>query len=260
MDLLTRKEKILSRQGQRLEAQHTGWRKCWEATRPFLFIFGILFCGVSLLIVISMLLTNIDKAANSGNFCGSQCGFVLAYPEIFNPLDTMLTALSKYFPLDYVFIGGIIIYIFFATLSGIVNIGIRFLWVYMYKIRAHSSPPQGVLLTVVLLMFCILVLNMEITTLAPQYATWGAQTWFNTTTGKTFPCSLDAPPSKCALTQIGTFTTRLSIRTSFFSIIFFYATWLFIAVYLIGFVIAAWRRRPGAVEKREDDSDSDEGN
>jgi len=260
MDLLTRKEKILSRHGQRLHAQHTGWRKAYEAIRPFFFIFGILFVGVSLLIVASILLTNIDKAANSGDFCGSQCGFVLAYPKIFNPLDTSLTALSKYFPLDYIALASIIFYVFFATMSGIVNIGVRFLWVNMYKIRPHSTPPQGLLLTCVLLMFCILVLNMEITTLAPQYATWGAQTWYNTTSGLSQPCSIDAPPTACSMTQIGTFVARISLRTSFFSIIFFYATWGFLVFYVIGFIIAVWRRKGSNVEKREDDSDSDEGN
>ena len=63
--------------------------------RPFLFLFGIVFYLFSLLIIISILLTNVDKAINSHNFCGAQCGFVLAYPKIFNPVDTLLTILAK---------------------------------------------------------------------------------------------------------------------------------------------------------------------
>jgi LMBR1 domain-containing protein 1 len=63
--------------------------------KPFFFIFGIIFLLFSFLIIISILLTTIDKAVHSSNFCGAKCGFVLAYPEIFNPTDTTLTILSE---------------------------------------------------------------------------------------------------------------------------------------------------------------------
>jgi len=256
---LKRKERILARQNTRLQGEYTGWRKVWSVMKPFMFIFGILFLLFSIIIWVSILLTNIDKAANSGTFCGSQCGFILAYPKIFNPLDYMLTELSKYFPLDYVALGLIIFYIFFTTLSGIIQIGVRFLWVNLYKIRRGSTPPQGLLLASVILMFSILSLNMELTTLAPRYANWGSQTYNspNSTAGS-IPCSLDAPPGVCYMTQIGTIVNRISLRTTFFGIIFFGATWIFIASTFISFFIAAFRAKTSNVEVRESDSDEEE--
>jgi hypothetical protein len=40
-----------------------------------------------------------------------------------------INVLFKYFPVDYVLMALIILYIYFATLSGITNMGIRFLWI-----------------------------------------------------------------------------------------------------------------------------------
>jgi ABC-type uncharacterized transport system fused permease/ATPase subunit len=36
---------------------------------------------------------------------------------------------SQYFPLDYILMVALLAYFFFATVSGIVKIGIRFLWI-----------------------------------------------------------------------------------------------------------------------------------
>jgi len=258
LDLLKRKERVLARQNVRLQGGNRGWRRIWFALKPFMFIFGILFLLFSILIWVSILLTNIDKAANSGLFCGSQCGFILAYPKIFNPLDFVLTELSKYFPLDYVLLALIIFYIFFTTLSGIIRIGVRFLWVNLYKIRSGSTPPQGLLLASIILMFAILSLNMELTTLAPQYANWGSQTYTPINSTDVVPCSFDAPQGLCYMTQIGGIVNRISLRTTFFGFIFFYATWIFIAFTFLAFFIAAFKAKSSNVEIRDSDSDEDE--
>ena len=89
----------------------------------------MIFCLVTLLIILSVLLSSIDRAANS--FCGASCGFIIDNPKIFNPIDSMLVYLSIVFPLDYIIMVGIIAYFFFCTMAGIVKIGIRFLWVYV---------------------------------------------------------------------------------------------------------------------------------
>lgn len=256
--LLERKERILSKRNKRLEESNSIWNKILIVFRPFKFVFGIIFFLISLLIVVSMLLTSIDKAVNSTKFCGSKCGFVLAYPKIFNPLDTMLTKLSSFFPLDYVLIGGLVIYIFFATLSGITRIGVRFLWINMYKIRPGSSMPQGMLLASAILMFSLLALNMEISTLAPQYSTWGSQTYYDTSKNSTEPCSWNADRDECVPTEIGIFASRLFVRASFFGYVFFIATWVFLLTWLIGLIVAVVKGKPSNIETREDDSDEEE--
>jgi len=258
MGLLQRKERALNRQTDRLTTSTKGWRYVWAIIRPFMFLFGFLFFAVSLLIVASMALTNTDKAINSHHWCGASCGFILSYPQILNPLDSLLTILAKYFPLDYVIISLLVLYMFFATLSGIVNIGIRFLWVNLFTVRRSATPPQGILLTTVILMLSVVTLNTEIMTLAPRYSQFGSQVYFNGTTNSTIQCSLEAPPGVCTLTQIATFVNTISLRMSFFGVIFFYATWVFIACYLIGGIIACVRGKRSNIEKRENDSDEDE--
>jgi len=259
LGLLQRKERALNRQTDRLTATHKGgWRYVWAIVRPFMFLFGFLFFAVSLLIVASMALTNTDKAINSHHWCGASCGFILAYPQILNPLDSLLTILSKYFPLDYVIISLLVLYMFFSTMSGIVNIGIRFLWVNLFTVKQSSTPPQGMLLATVILMLSVVTLNTEVMTLAPRYSQFGSQVYFNETTNSTIQCSLNAPPGNCTLTQIATFVNTVSLRMSFFGVIFFYATWVFIACYLIGGVIACIRGKRSNIEKIENDSDEDE--
>jgi LMBR1 domain-containing protein 1 len=259
LNLLERQERILARRGTRLQKTMTGWRKIWSACKPFMFIFGIIFLIVSLLIVTSITLTSIDKVAHSSNFCGSKCGFILAYPQIFNPLDSLLTILAAYFPLDLIVLASLIFYIFFCTLSGITHIGVRFFWVHLYKIRKGSSPPQGLLMAAIILMFSILALNMELTTLAPQYINFGSQVYIaNNSTGQTERCSLDAPPNKCTMTQIGTIINTISIRISFFSIIYLIASFIFVGAFLIGSIIAIFKSKPSNIEERDSDSDEDE--
>jgi len=257
LELLKRQEKVLARQGSRLDSD-SACGKVMACFKPFFFIFGIVFILVSLLIILSILLTSIDKGVNSTNFCGSSCGFVLAYPEIFNPIDTLLTILESYFPLDYAMIALIVFYIFFTTLNGISQIGIRLLWMSLFKLKKGKTPPQALLMTAIILMLAILALNMEVTTLAPQYASWGSQKFLNTTSGKLQPCSLDAPMGNCTMSQIGTFVNRIMVRTTFFGWIFYIATWLFLIAFFIGLIVAIFKAKPSNVEEHESDSDEDE--
>jgi len=279
LNLLDRKEKVLSRQGQRLEASSC-WRTCYTVSKPFLFIFGIVFLLVSIVIWVSILLTTIDKTVNQHQICESSaaCGFVLSNREIFNPVDVVLTKAAKFFPLDYVIVALLVIYIFIATLSGIVKISIRFLWMKLYDIRRGGSAPQGLLLAAVILILSTLALNFEITTLAPQYSTFGTQVYnvsmLNATVGGNgtvagngtvvvdnrgmIPCDLKSPQANCTMTQIAQIVNRVSIRTAFFGVIYFYATWVFLVFCVLGSFVALFKARASNIEKREDDSDEEE--
>eukprot|EP01117_Protostelium_nocturnum_P002843 TRINITY_DN13763_c0_g1_i1.p1 TRINITY_DN13763_c0_g1~~TRINITY_DN13763_c0_g1_i1.p1 ORF type:complete len:531 (+),score=185.67 TRINITY_DN13763_c0_g1_i1:87-1679(+) len=271
LNLLDRKEKVLKRQGERLNNMSSGWRSVFVCLKPFFFLFGIIFFLGSLLIFLSILLTSIDKAvqSNAHNLCQSTtaCGYVLNNPSIFNPVDQLLLKVAPYFPLDYVIVGLIVIYVFLATLSGVVKVGIRFLWINLFSIRKGRSPPQGLLLAAVILMLSCLALNIEISSLAPTYSSFGTQTWnepiINSVTNQTEikynqPCSMKAPRSNCTMTQIATIVNRISIRTSFFGVIYFYATWIFLICFIIGIFISLFKAKSSNIERRDGDSDEDE--
>lgn len=76
------------------------------------------------------------------------------------------------------FLVGIAIYFLLATMMGIIQIGVRFLWVTLYRIRKGSTAPQGLLFSAVLLTFGLLALNYSITSVvAPGYAHYGSQVY-----------------------------------------------------------------------------------
>jgi len=50
---------------------------------------------------------------------------------------------------------------------------------------------------------------------------------------------------------------KINIHTSFFGVIFFGATWIFLGTFVIGAFIAVLKRKSANVEQRDDDSDSD---
>lgn len=252
LDLLKRQEKILAGRSARIETNQKGFAKILHVCKPFVFVFGIILSLVTLLIMVSIVLTLVDKVVNS---CGTKCGFFAKYRKIPNPIDLVLFNLAPYFPLDYIILGSLIAYIFFCTLSGIVRIGVRFLWVHLYNIRPRQTPPQGLLLTSVILMLALLVLNIEIMTLAPSYASFGTQTYF--LNGTETPCSITAPIENCTMSQIGVFVSQIELGTSFFGNLFFYAMWAFVLAFLIGAVIACVRRKASNIEDQEDESDDE---
>jgi LMBR1 domain-containing protein 1 len=85
---------------------------------------------------------------------------------------------------------GLILYFFLATMSGIIAIGIRFLWMTLFKITKSATAPQGLLVTALLLTLSLLALNYTMTTtVAPGYAHFGSQVYvslfLNAKRGKT---------------------------------------------------------------------------
>lgn len=70
----------------------------------------------------------------------------------------------------------LIVYFFMATMSGVITIGVRFLWVSLFRIRRHATLPQGLLFATILLTLGLLALNYSITNVvAPGYAHFGSQ-------------------------------------------------------------------------------------
>ena len=62
-------------------------------------IFGVLFSMFGFLIFLSLLLTNVDKAINSG---GIFTGFTLQNSTLPNPVDLLLVCAQQIFPMDYI--------------------------------------------------------------------------------------------------------------------------------------------------------------
>ncbi|GFR80356.1 LMBR1 domain containing 1 [Elysia marginata] len=129
-DILAAEESLIARQDRHLEAAERSWlRKCMILLRPFEIIVGVVCFLMALLVFLSLLMTNIDKAMHS---VGYKSGYALPKRHLPNPVDIALVYAQKVFPLDYIMMVAIIAYFVLCSMSGIRNIGVWFLWI---KIR-----------------------------------------------------------------------------------------------------------------------------
>lgn len=127
------------------------------------------------MLIASILLHLIDQAANSK--CGYQCGFALDDPKIaqYDPINWILTNAANYFPIDYIFFTGIIFWVFWCTIFGITNIGVRFLCFKLFNLRAHETMHNGLLMVIGFLLLMLTSFNYLMYSFASQYMTYGDQ-------------------------------------------------------------------------------------
>jgi LMBR1 domain-containing protein 1 len=108
----------------------------------------------------------------------------------------------------------------------------------------------------------ILAFMMEILTLAPQYSTFGTQTFNKNSKQGEIPCNLSmisgTQRNECVMSNISKFYNRVSISFPFFSVIFYIANWLLIIVMAISILYSAFIKEESAFDDIEESSDDDE--
>ncbi|KAJ9225308.1 hypothetical protein DTO027B5_5266 [Paecilomyces variotii] len=265
LDALVREERTLIRR-QRLieETQGAGkswiirvWLKIETILRPFKLLVGIVLLMIALLTWVSMLLTAIDKTKNS--ICKQRCGYILGNVNIFNPVNWIFVETAKVFPVDYAIFSILVLLFFSGSVVGIATIGIRFLWIRIFQIRRGHTSPQALLISTMMLTLITLALNYSITMIvAPQYATFGPQTFCDRASGwlggqpdcrdnkhLIKPCSemADNPSAKavCTPSVVSTIFNRVTSNFPFFGAVFFWAQFGFLGIYLIVFITTLFR-------------------
>eukprot|EP00033_Pygsuia_biforma_P000852 GCRY01000990.1.p1 GENE.GCRY01000990.1~~GCRY01000990.1.p1 ORF type:complete len:517 (-),score=105.51 GCRY01000990.1:486-2036(-) len=259
LELLKRQERLLDRRQQQITYQRESkLQKFLRALAPFRVVFGVVFLIISVLFFISLLITTIDRQANS--ICGSSCGYVINEPKYFNPFDELMVQFHKAFPLDYIFLILVVGFVLMATISGIVRIGVRFFWVHLYSIRARNTVPQGLLFLCILSMLSLLALNVVMMSVAPRYTTFGSQEYKNEK-NETVPCSLQAVNAQnetiCEMSQIAVLTNRISVKMPFFGTIFFWCNWASIAFTLLGICVVVIKGKTSNLSGEDSDEDED---
>lgn len=146
--------------------------------------------------------------------------------------------------------------------------------------------PQALLFLILMLILTMLFLNIMLFTLAPQYVMYGSQHYTvkthhtavvsnhtaningthgnvthptNTTpvTPKTQVCSTDAPEDKCLMTRAAVFLNRFFYKVWFFGACYYWGTWLFLGIYVIGLGVSVAKKRKSVVDEELDSSDDD---
>ena len=251
-DTLVREERTLIRR-QRLvqetqEDSHgwllRAWFKVEAVFRPFKLLSGIILLIIALATCTSMLLTTVDKAANS--ICKRHCGYILEHMNFFNPLNSLLVESAKIFPIDYAIFTFLMLLLFCSSVVGIAAIGIRFLFIKIFQIRRGHTSPQALLMATILLMLTILALNYSMSMIiAPQYATFGPQKFCDrkpaypgaqpdcsNNQSRFKPCSElavnSSAKSVCTPSVASTFFNRITMNFPLFGSIFLWAQFVFL--------------------------------
>ncbi|RLN74582.1 hypothetical protein BBJ28_00014683, partial [Nothophytophthora sp. Chile5] len=154
---------------------------CWKIP------FGVMLMLMSLVVVISMLITSVDKMANSS----FQRGFLLNAPEFPNPMDLLLVLASRVFPLDYVVFAVLFVYLFVVSLLILKRHGLQFLCFRLGRLQPRLTTAATMTLVSLVMMQLAMVGLFALLTLAPQYATFGHQVFADAATGRVTPCTLE---------------------------------------------------------------------
>uniref|UniRef100_F7FD35 Lysosomal cobalamin transport escort protein LMBD1 n=1 Tax=Monodelphis domestica TaxID=13616 RepID=F7FD35_MONDO len=255
--------RTLKRRDRHLEfIENSCWTKFCGALRPLKIIWGVFFILVALLFTVSLFLSNLDKALHSA---GIDSGFIIFGTNLTNPLNMLLPLLQTVFPLDYLLITTIIMYFIFTSMAGIRNIGIWFLWIRLYKIRRGRTRPQALLFLCMILLLIVLHSSYMIYSLSPQYVMYGSQKYLvesnatyidhkgNDTLSVPKNCDADAPVDQCIVTRTYLFLHKFW----FFSAVYYFGNWAFIAAFLIGLVVSCFKGKKSVIEGELDEDDSD---
>uniref|UniRef100_A0A8C9VEN6 Lysosomal cobalamin transport escort protein LMBD1 n=1 Tax=Scleropages formosus TaxID=113540 RepID=A0A8C9VEN6_SCLFO len=259
---LESKLQVLRRRDRHLEiAEKNCCTKVGSVLRPLKILLGIFFILVALLFVVSLFISNLDKALHS---TGINSGFIILGTNLTNPVNELLLALQPVFPLDYLLITVITMYFVFTSMAGIRNIGIWFFWIRLYKIRPRRTRPQALLFLCMILLLIVLHTSFMIYSLAPQYVMYGSQKYLsnmpstrdvqgNSTGFSSRTCDAAAPEDQCTMTRSYLFLHKFW----FFSTTYYFGNWAFIGVFFIGFVVSCCKGKKSVIEGEVEADDSD---
>lgn len=282
MDLLVREEQTLVRR-QRLAAEARGegqswvyraWLKVEAVFRPLKLIGGVLLLLLAILIWVSMLITGIDKAANS--ICKSHCGYILGHVNVFQPINWIFVQTAKAFPIDYILMALFILLFFSSSIGGIATIGIRFLWIRIFQIKKGRTLPQALLIATVMMALMILAINYSIFAMvAPQYSIYGTQVFCDNAPRHPGdqpdcsenrdlikPCSeledSSAASKVCTPSVMSTFLNRVSLNWPVFGAIDFWAQFAFLGIFLVVFITSLFRAPKLDLAEIDEEAEADE--
>ncbi|ORY54555.1 uncharacterized protein BCR38DRAFT_357754 [Pseudomassariella vexata] len=282
LEALAREERTLVRR-ERLAAEAQGegkswivrtWTKICAVFRPIKLIGGLLLILIALLVWVSMLITGIDKAANS--VCKEHCGYILAHINVFQPVNWIFVQTARAFPVDYILMVLLILLLFSSSITGLATVGIRFLWLRIFQIRKGRTAPQALLIATVMLALITLAINYAVAMLvAPQYAAFGTQTFCDLPAHHADeipscdnhpeavkPCSewVDRHYSMqvCTPTVMSSFLNRVTLNWPVFGAIDFWGQFVFLAVFLIVFLTSLFRTPQMGLSEFDEDAEADE--
>ncbi|CAF4891050.1 unnamed protein product [Rotaria sp. Silwood1] len=239
--------------------------KCRYIYRPIQIILGGFLCFLAILIFISLLLSNINKCINFVNF---KQIFAQGNQTLPNPIDLVFIWTGKFYPISYIFLSGLMVYIILTSLYGLQQIGIWYFCIRMYRFSRGRTKPQAILMLCSLLMFIVVAINVFVYLLIPQYAIYGDQHYSSINNNGTIivePCTQFVTTDQCQMTVMGRIILRFFYKVWFFGAIYFCLSWLFLLIFAGSFILKLIRNRESNIHEytvesvlENDDENEDE--
>ncbi|UJR27312.1 hypothetical protein I4U23_008605 [Adineta vaga] len=170
---LEQKEMVLNRNEESIKiVRRSFFFKCRYIYRPVQIIFGVLLLLLALLIFVSLLLSNINKCIHFVNF---KQIFAQGNKTLPNPIDVALTWTGKFYPVNYIILSLLLLYIIITSIFGLQQLGIWYFCVRMYRFSRGRTKPQAILMLCSFMMFIVVAINVFVYLLIPQYSIYGDQ-------------------------------------------------------------------------------------
>lgn len=265
------KERLLRRKERKLKTTSKSWtHKCSKFWYPLSILIGIVLILMALLVFVSLLLNNIDRAIHG---LGYHYGFLLKKSTLPSPIGKLLFFTQPFFPLDYVLMVLIIIFLVMATIYGVQRIGIWCFCLRMYRVRPHRTATQGLMFMSFIVMLVVLSLGLVLTSVAPDYVRYGNQKYnarchsqSNASASSCTPCHDHCSLSEqtklcdidqCVQTRIAILISHFCYKMWFFGVGYYACEWLFLGFYLIALTVVLCRRKRSNIHNELHSSDSE---
>ena len=195
-------------------------------------------------------------------FTGPKSGYILQNGTLPNPVDIILVYAQSVFPLDYIMYCIMILFFLFCSISSIQTIGIRFLWLSVYKIRAQKTKPQAIVLMCLNIIFILLAINVVMFSVVPDYTTYGNQYFINNATQKVEKCDdIEKDENECNMSRISVLLLAFHYKAWIFGAAYYYLIWVFLLVVVVGAVYKMYEMRSmsqrGNLLEEEEEGDPD---
>lgn len=277
----------LDREEAVLSTHRSTWSyKLRKLIRPIQIFIGSLLVLLSLIILATLLITDIDRILNSG---GPKTGYILPKPRLFNPMEYVFTKAQ-----DLIVIGPmplliILCFLVVATISGIRNLGLWLMLARLHRVKVGRTPPQALLFFCITIMLTALAFNLLLYSMASHYITFGNQNYQSspaltaleysgngasggnnngttTTTTTAAPsvmpeiksCNFDDYPkhkNDCILTRGSILLMRMMSQLWVFGAIFYWSSWIFVAIGLVSLIAYIYRGKRQAAHDLVADED-----
>ncbi|KAJ6228846.1 lysosomal cobalamin transporter-related [Anaeramoeba flamelloides] len=230
---IEKREKDLGEiQGETEKRESSFFLKLLYKLRHLQIFFGAILFIILLFMLTSVLTSLIEKLIKSD--CGWKCGFVLEKPSK-NPFDLSITAISKVFPIDLLYLSIFVFTFVIVSLAGMAFISIRFLCLKLYSVKRSNTKDQGMLFIALFINLIMITLMMLFHSISYQYTTFGAQ---KNKSGES--CTLNdvgVYDGYCKMSQFSIIVGRIIVKMPFFAIFYYFVDFAFVIIILISIII-----------------------